>query len=335
MIERMRVLEAAQPLWAWGLDLLPEDRPGRYLVGAVAGSLLLHLLVVAALLLTGWLHNPRIVNRGDLLFVEPTPSQNDEPAPAGHAPPAAPERVKAPPAPAPPPVAPARAAIAPAPRTAAIAHPTPPAPASRAASPASPAAPLPAPAAEEPAYEGRNAQEPAPPRTARAQPEPEAPPRAPSESGETGLASVPRPAPTFNSPIKGGGGGSYYQGSQGGVVGQPVPLDTPDPNYRDYMQKVRQRIYANWRFPSEPHPREISGRLVIEFHIGKDGQLLKAEIVQPSGEHLLDISAMSAVKLAERYPPLPDAMQRDVLPVVAIFTVKTRASQSSTFQILQ
>jgi len=336
MIEQMRVLEAAQPLWAWGLDLLPEDRPGRYLVGAVAGSLLLHLLVVAALLLTGWLHSPLIVNRGDLLFVESTPAQSEEPAPAGHpAPPVAPERVKAPPAPAPSPVAPARAAIAPAPRSAAIAPLTPPAPASRAASPASPVAPSPAPAAEEPAYEGHNAQEPAPPRTARAQPEAEARPRAPSESGETGLASVPRPAPTFNSPIKGGGGGSYYQGSQGGVVGQPVPLDTPDPNYRDYMQKVRQRIYANWRFPSEPNPREISGRLVIEFLIGKDGQLLKAEIVQPSGEHLLDISAMSAVKLADRYPPLPDAMQRDVLPVVAIFTVKTRASQSSTFQLLQ
>src|SRR5262249_17644968 len=314
MIEQMRVLEAAQPLWAWGLDLLPEDRPGRYLVGAVAGSLLLHLLVVAALLLTGWLHSPLIVNRGDLLFVEPTLAQSEEPARADHAaPPAAPDRVKAPPAPTPSPAAPGGPAMPPAPRPAATAPPPPPAPAARAASPANPAAPSPPSAAEEPAYEGHNAQEPAPPRMARAQPEAEARPRAPSESGETGLASVPRPAPTFNSPIKGGGGGSYYQGSQGGVVGQPVPLDTPDPNYRDYMQKVRQRIYANWRFPSEPNPREISGRLVIEFLIGKDGQLLKAEIVQPSGEHLLDISAMSAVKLADRYPPLPDAMQRDVL----------------------
>src|SRR5215813_7722344 len=177
MIEQMRVLEAAQPLWAWGLDLLPEDRPGRYLVGAVAGSLLLHLLVVSALLLTGWLHNPRMVNRGDLLFVEPTLAQNDEPAPADHAaPPAPPERVKAPPAPAPPLVAPTRAAIAPAPRTAAIAPPTPSAPAARVAPPSSPAAAPPPPAAEEPAYEGHNAQEPAPARMARAQPEAEARP---------------------------------------------------------------------------------------------------------------------------------------------------------------
>src|SRR5262249_35402044 len=106
--------------------------------------------------------------------------------------------------------------------------------------------------------------------------------------------------------------------------------------YRDYMQKVRQRIYSNWRLPNdEPYPREISARLVIEFLIGKDGQLLKAEIVQPSGEHLLDISAMRAVKLADRYPPLPDAMQRDVLSVVAIFSLNARTGQSSTFQLLQ
>src|SRR5262249_9797964 len=161
MIEQMRVLAAAQPLWAWGLDLLPEDRPGRYLVGAVAGSLLLQLLVGAALLPTGWLHNPVIVTRGDLLFTEPIPAQSEQLAPAGPpAPPVIPERVKAPPAPAPSPVAPARAAIAPAPRAAAVAPPTPPTPAARVTPPSSPAAPPPA--AEEPAYEGHNAQEPAP-----------------------------------------------------------------------------------------------------------------------------------------------------------------------------
>src|SRR5215470_9409945 len=135
MIEQMRVLEAAQPLWAWGMDLLPEDRPGRYLVGAVAGSLLLHVAVVAALLLTGWLHNPLIANRGDLLFVEPIPARSEEPAAAPPSPPASPERVKAPPAPAPPerlkappapvppPVAPPRAAMAPPPRAAAVTPP--------------------------------------------------------------------------------------------------------------------------------------------------------------------------------------------------------------------
>jgi TonB family protein len=132
-----------------------------------------------------------------------------------------------------------------------------------------------------------------------------------------------------------GGGGGNFRGSQGGVVGQPVPLDTPDPNYREYMQRVRQRIYAKWSYPREAQHRELAGRLVIEFHIGKDGQLLSLELVSSSGELVLDSSALDAVKMAERYPPLPEAMQRDVLPVVAIFSYRIRTTQSSTFQLLQ
>ena len=335
MIEKMGVFEASRPVWAWGSDLLPEARPARYLVGAMMGSLLLHLFVVVTVLFTGWLHNPVIANRGDMLFVEPTPAKTEESASASRPdPPAPPERVKPQPTPVVPPVAASRTVPQPQ-RAAAVPPPAPRAPEPRAAQAPPTPATSPPPAREEPAYEGRNAQEPTPTRTAPA-PAPEAPPRAPATSGETALASVSPPAPTFSSPIKGSGGsGSYYQGSQGGVVGQPVPLDTPDPNYRDYMQKVRQRIYSNWRFPNEAGNREISGRLVIEFLIGKDGQLLKAEIVEPSGEHLLDISAMRAVKLSDRYPPLPDAMRRDVLPVVAVFTVKLRAGQSSTFQPFQ
>jgi TonB family protein len=157
-----------------------------------------------------------------------------------------------------------------------------------------------------------------------------------SLAGDTRVASVPR---TF-SPSAGtlglpGGGGGGFRGSQGGVVGQPVPLDTPDPNYREYMQRVRQRIYAKWDYPREARDRELAGRLVIEFHIGKDGQLLSLELVSSSGESVLDSSALNAVKMAERYPPLPEAMQRDVLPVVAIFSYRIRTTQSSTFQLLQ
>ncbi len=195
-------------------------------------------------------------------------------------------------------------------------------------------APPPTPA-EEPAYEGRNAQAPRPPQPVRAQPE--APPQqsASSPARDARVASVPQ---TFSPPAgalgqPGGGGG--FRGSQGGVVGQAVPLDTPDPNYREYMQRVRQRIYAKWDYPREAQHRELAGRLVIEFHIGKDGQLLSLELVSSSGEPVLDGSALHAVKMAERYPPLPDAMQRDVLPVVAIFSYRIRTTQSSTFQLVQ
>jgi len=73
------------------------------------GSLLLHLFVVVTVLFTGWLHNPVIASRGDLLFVEPTPAKTEESTSTSPPdPPAPPERVKPQPTPVVPPVAASR-----------------------------------------------------------------------------------------------------------------------------------------------------------------------------------------------------------------------------------
>jgi TonB family protein len=334
----MRVLEAARPWMSWGPDPLPKARTARYLTVAVLGSLLVHLLVGTALLLTGWLGNPVIAQRGEL-FVETSTDRPSEPAPEGdpgrpvtpsvaararpRAVPAQPVRPEPPAARVAPPVP---RAAAPSPGTARSAEPRQPL--------APPPAPPPPPPAEEPAYEGRNARAPVPPRIAKAEPAREAAPSTAPPGRESREAMVTPPAPTFApGATQGSSGGGGFVNSQGGVVGQPVPLDTPDPDYREYMQRVRQRIYANWRYPQGAHRQDLYARLVIEFHIGRDGQLLKADIIESSGEMVLDASAMSAVKLAERYPPLPEAMRRDVLPIIAIFSYKVHAAQSSTFQL--
>jgi TonB family protein len=334
----MGVLEVARPAWAWGLGLLPENRTSRYLAVTVLGSLLAHMFVGVAFLFSGWLSNPVIAPQGELLFVDTTPDKPQEAAPpASPARPSAPDRVERekprpalPQAKAQPPSPPA----SPARSVADVPKPAPRTPEPREVIKAV-TQPPPLPQAEEPAYEGRNALAPSPPQTAKAQPDPQPPPTAPSPGSEPRVASVPRPAsPPAGMPGQPGGGGGF-QGSQGGVVGQPVPLDTQDPNYSEYMQRVRQRIYAKWSYPREAKNRELHGKLVIEFHIGKDGQLLSLELIASSGEAVLDTSAMNAVKLAEHYPPLPEAMRREVLPVVAIFTYRIRTTQSSTFQHLQ
>jgi TonB family protein len=337
----MRVFDAVRRGWAWGLKFLPEDRTNRYLVVTGLVSLLLHALVGVAFLFSGGLSGPVIANRGEPLYVDIAPDKPKETAPLGNpARPPGPDvpepekpRPIAPPAVKSPPSPPARP-VPPAPRVAEAPKPAPRAPEPReVAKPAPPPAPQ-TPKGEEPAYEGRSAQ--ALPETPKAPPEPQPQqPAAPSSGSEPRVASVPQaaspPAGMYRKP--GGGGG--FQGGQGGVVGQAVPLDTPDPNYREYMQKVRQRIYANWGYPYEAQTRGLHGKLVIEFHIGKDGQLLKAEIIETSGETILDAFALNAVKLAQRYPPLPEAMRRDVLPVVGIFVYSLRSAQSSVFQLLQ
>ena len=117
-------------------------------------------------------------------------------------------------------------------------------------------------------------------------------------------------------------------------MGEPVPLDTDDPNYREYMQRVKRRIYAKWGYPYEAQTRGLHGKLVVEFHIAKDGHLQFIELKQTSGEEILDSFAMTAVKLAQVYDPLPDNMKRDVLPIVAVF-IYTLRGPLSVLQSLQ
>jgi protein TonB len=100
------------------------------------------------------------------------------------------------------------------------------------------------------------------------------------------------------------------------------------------MQKVKRRIYAKWGYPYEAQTRGLQGKLVVEFHIAKDGHLQFIEMRQSSGEEILDSFALTAVKLAQVYDPLPDAMKRDVLPIVAVF-VYTLRGPLSVLQTLQ
>jgi len=94
------------------------------------------------------------------------------------------------------------------------------------------------------------------------------------------------------------------------------------------MEKVKQRIYAKWGYPYEAQSRGLEGKLMIEFHIGKDGRLQFIELKQTSGQQILDTYAERAVQLGQDYPPLPDAMKRDVLPVVGIFVYTLRGPLS-------
>jgi TonB family protein len=324
---------------------LPEDKIHRVFVVAVFCSILLHLLLLGSLFWTPrWLLPLAAQKRGETLFVDLAPDRPAEKAPLGN--PAKPPGPTSPPepqakAPAPPrpkvPEAPLRPKMAEAPPV--RPSPAPPREIAKAPTPAPAPAPK-APAPPEPAPSAPPPQATRPPEPAHA---PEATQseaaksQAPAPSGatsgsQTALARPDAPnAGIFRHPPGGAGG---LHGGQGGTAGEPVPLDTPDPNYREYMQKVKQRIYAKWGYPYEAQSRGLQGKLVIEFHIAKDGHLQFIELKESSGEEILDSFALTAVKLAQVYDPLPDAMRRDVLPIVGTF-VYTLRGPLSVLQTMQ
>jgi len=316
-----------QVVWAWCLKYLPEDRTNRYLVVTVAVSVLLHIFVGLMLIVGGNIEQRRISKRGEALLVDIAPDRPKETAPLGNpsrpvgpdAP--APPRQAAPPAP-PTPRAPKAAPTPPATAPAPAARPTPPAPkvadAPKLAPKAPPAAaksdePDPAPKAVPPA--------PAPDQTQTAKATPPqlgAPPQQLGAPTPPRVASAPPESSATSGMFRRGGGGGL-KGGRGGIEGEAIPLDTPDPKYQDYFNQIRERIKSKWIYPYEASSRGIGGELAIEFGIAKSGELQFIERKRSSGVELLDDYAMRAVQLASPFPPVPDAISKSGLPIHGIF----------------
>ena len=282
---------------------------------AVGASLLAHLGFVALVLLVGYFVPPVIVKKGEPIFVELPKS--DEPAPRGN--------------PALPPGPPSRPSPPPAPKSPPPARPAPKVETARPAPKPEPARPAPAPS--------KPAPEPAPTQTAKAAPvepdETKAAPATPSEEAKSeptappaGEPKVALSKPSIDLPpsLQGGtgggrpGGGGGLLGGRGGVEGEPVPLDTTDPRYTDYFEKVRRRIKENWIYPREAGQRGIGGQLLIEFGIRKeDGMLQFVELKRSSGVAILDEAALIAIKLAQPFPLVPDSVSKRTLGIAGIF----------------
>lgn len=278
---------------------LPQDGAQRTLVLAIVTSVIFHLLLLGPLFVfPGLLLPPTYVKRGEPLLVDIAPERPEEKAPLGN-----PSRPVEPP---------------PAPRPAPKVAPAPP----RAEAPRAPA-PRPAPAAPAPPSRAVAKVEPPAPDAMVKTPEPrpvapEAPPSEPAPAGsappspaaQPQVAVARPPASIWRQP-----GGGLQGGGRGGVEGEPIPLDTPEPKYQDYFNKVRERIKSKWVYPRPAGDRGIEGELLIEFHIAKDGRLAFIELRHSSGTAILDDAALTAVKLAQPFPPVPDDIAKQTLAI--------------------
>jgi len=302
--------------WEWCLRYLPEDRSNRYLVVTVIVSVLFHVLIGVGLIVGGNMEQRRtFAKRGEAILVDIAPDKPKESAPLGN-----PSRPVGPDAPKPP-----RPAVPPAPPTppALKASPVPPASAApkvAEAPKAAPKAPQAPPKSDEPGPAPKTTPPaPAPDQgqTVRATPQTPAP-QPPSPAADQRVASAPpQPAPTAGMFRRGGGGG--LKGGRGGIEGEPIPLDTPDPKYQDYLNEIRKRIQSHFVYPFEAASRNIGGEVSIDFGIAKSGQLQFIEQRRSSGVEVLDGNAIRAIELASPFPPVPDAISKTGIPIFGTF----------------
>lgn len=285
---------------------------------------------------------------------QPTPEPRrvpaEPPAPARQPAPAepAPQRqaTAEPPRPAPEPPSQSRAAL-PEPT------PAPPRPA--------PAAPAPAPPAREPAPSETVVREfpfgrPAPPseaaqRPADSQPTPPreatraaaggSPGSAPGARGGSPGGSGPQvaalppgreaPPVDIRSALGRGAGAGGRGGGWGGILGDPIPLDSTDPKFSDWLELIRRAIQSNMTFPCVKDPLSLrceprDAKLVVMFGITREGRLQAIEVMRSSGFTIYDDNSVTAIKLAAPFPPVPAAVMATRpwgatgIPITAFFT---------------
>jgi len=95
-----------------------------------------------------------------------------------------------------------------------------------------------------------------------------------------------------------------YSGKEGSS-GAPVSLNTKEPAYISYFNRIKQAIEQNWQYPELALRYGLQGRLSLEFAVGSSGELEQLRIVRSSGSQLLDDEALRAIKSAAPFPPIP------------------------------
>jgi TonB family protein len=87
------------------------------------------------------------------------------------------------------------------------------------------------------------------------------------------------------------------------LIGEGVTLKLKNPGfeYDFYLGIIQSKLEQNFR----PPPGKLSAKAVVSFAIQKSGEVTDIQIVQPSGNLLVDQAAQRAVRAAGRFPPLP------------------------------
>jgi protein TonB len=98
-----------------------------------------------------------------------------------------------------------------------------------------------------------------------------------------------------------------------------IRLDTQEPKYVSYLSSVKRAIELEWEYPDMALRHGLQGKLVLEFTIHGDGNLMKTRIVRSSGFSILDKEAVRSVQTAAPFHPIPPWIGKSRLPVIASF----------------
>lgn len=102
------------------------------------------------------------------------------------------------------------------------------------------------------------------------------------------------------------------QGTQGIDARQDVDLGP-------YLQQLQQQVRQHWM----PEITQSSWKTVVYFSVRRSGEVSNIQIAIPSGHSATDKAALSAVKRAAPFAPLPTAYKQDQINIQFTFNINT------------
>ena len=104
-----------------------------------------------------------------------------------------------------------------------------------------------------------------------------------------------------------------------GIKSATVNLNTTTIKYASYLLHVKNKIENVWEYPYRARREGLSGLLVIEFSINKNGSIHSVAILRSSGKKILDKAAVKAIYEAARYNPFPHYWTINRLNIIGTF----------------
>ena len=101
-----------------------------------------------------------------------------------------------------------------------------------------------------------------------------------------------------------------------------------------YLNEWTRKVESvgNQNFPREAIQQRITGSLRLQTIVKWDGALIRAEILQPSGQRILDDAALQIIRRAAPFLPFPPEIRKDTAQMVIIRTWHFEINGLSTSQ---
>jgi protein TonB len=103
---------------------------------------------------------------------------------------------------------------------------------------------------------------------------------------------------------------------------ETVDLGSLDIKYVTYLAKIKNKILRIWQYPQKAYEENEEGNVIVKMSIDADGRLAGAALISSSGYAELDDGALSVVRTAAPFEPLPRIYDLSRLNIVASFHYK-------------